>query len=281
MSITEAWGPYCAEVVHESFLPEVRDAYRTALAADGVLFAEESMRHVWLQWDAHAAARRNDIILNPDGSRVDMTGFDFADAKRTLQLHRRELMNEERLKSLADLGLLAAGGACATNEVINDRRLAEEASRRMLAQSMFKRFVQINIATEEWGAPWYRLVEDSFGGEGMDVPLKSAQHAAFAIAVLHSSSFNRLQYHFPLLPRYYCNVRRAIDRMPSFQQLHDGQSTAVAHASVLYRHSPEASVALIQELARTGKVTAAVDWHSELPLLTDREARIFDTARRT
>lgn len=277
MRLEELLGPMSAQLAsQEGFMSTMRQSYGDILSTDGVSFPSSEVKEAKRLYSAQAQIDRGVDALEADGSPIDLSDFDREAAGNILQAHRQELINDERLTSLTSLGLLSKAGSALVARAVEaegEHTAAPRAFRELMQD--YKRFVQICIATEEWGQPWSELV--AYGFEGPDASPPLPQSAVFdALGYLGRGWLGELrEQHFKHISAYRFNIFQNLTMSDIYAEADETQLGLAAAIGVFYRHSPQGCSDLLDAFVTQGTLQAEIDWQHEVVDASQRAAQLL------
>lgn len=270
-------GPACAELAQGSFLSDLGQSYRRDLEEDGVTFPTPEVEEVSRLSTAAAQIARGAAALEDDGSFVNLEAYDAQVAAEILRANRGSLLNNERLASLTYLGLISHGGSLMRSQIIDVEGIASANAEAVLTlNTLFKEFVQLGIATEEWGSPWNAVVANRFEGPSLSFPL-NVKEVNHGLAALRIPLFKALKsQHFGRLSLHGFNLFQGLDLSDAGNEVEPVQLSLAANIALFYRHSPQGCTDLLHMALKNGSLSEDVDWQAAIDSSVARAGQIFD-----
>lgn len=275
-NIEHMLGAFVGPVLDNVDAAHMKAAHKELLELDGITFPDGDLKRYIEQWNANAATLRGEQYLADDGSLVDMNGFDPDSGIMATPEARLAMGNEEKLRSLVDLSILAKAGEVARGFAIRAVRDGRDdmvvADIEELNES-YKQYVQLAMATERWAAPWQRFVAESFGQTGLDFPLDEAG-VRYALELMRDPGYQGLERdHFRNIALIRINVMNVLDMRIHEKYEGSGATTemigAVALVGMHYAHSPEGSYSIIEQAIDDGRIVGTIAWRDELEKALD------------
>ncbi len=272
-SFPEFVGPACALLAYETNLTRLEQSYREPLEQNGVTFLSPELEETKRLFTAVALG---EIVLEEDGSPVSFDNFDQDAASELLTANRAAVINSERLASLRYLGLLSKGASLMRRKSIQQYGPSTPSEFIREVNTSFKQFVQISIATEEWGQPWVDVVAENFEGEALTFPL-NADGVARGLTQLNLRTFKELRLqHFQKLGLHEDNLRQALEGLEAGVLATPLQLQVATRIALFYRHSPQGCTGSLQRALDKGVLPADIDWQSAIEGAVEQAGRLFD-----
>lgn len=272
-------GPACAELAQGSFLTDLEQSYRQTLERDGVTFPTPEVEEASRLYTAATQVARGTAALENDGSPVNLDVYDAAAVSEILRDNRESLINTDRLKSLTDLGLISHAGSLMRSQVGDAEGLVSANGEALLTlNALFKKFVLLGIATEEWGSPWNAVVANEFAGPSLGFPL-NVMEVNHGLAVLRIPLFKELKRrYFGRLTLHGFNLFQGLDLSEAGYKAEQAQVSLAAHIALFYRHSPQGCADLLQVALENGSLPRDINWQAAIESSVARAGRIFDVS---
>lgn len=280
MDVPVEFAPWYMQIADERGAT-IRASYQEILAMDGVAFPDEQLQEADRLWTAHAARLRGSVMLNADGTQVDLSGFDELAVSQQLRKGEPAFANEKKLSSLVMLNLVSRAAGAAAVELASDadNELNAPDEMQKVVESIrdyvqtFKHFVQIGMTIEEWDKPWQELVQNGFAGESLQFPLgaKGVHYGFHRLVQFRSIA----RTHFQKSDALRFAIQANLELSPALKGIPAEQLSLAAFIGLFYQTSPRGTKHFISQLAGAGKLSAGIDWPNELATAANKATQVL------
>jgi len=271
-------GPFIARLSDDFKPDEYTMMRRNFLDMQGVEFPSQKYERAMQLGEAYAASLRGTVVLAENGTVIEPPkSIDYAEIRTIVADESHAIHNAERLKVLVRSELIAKAGALALQSFTSHQHLEQrdsvETLQKLLLQN--KQFIQLIIATQEWGEPWSTIAAKEIEGPALVFPLGTDDIIETHPLLTSDPIFDDLRTDSLIgLHRWgiATHVEKSVMARTSIARSLEERGN-ISNASVLglySRHSPEAASEL---LLRNVSPSEDIDWVHEMTQAAERSFR--------